>query len=128
VAKGSLPNRFVYIVGADVVITKRLTGALDIYGQRLFSAPQFVSQPYQDYGNCSGATNADAVNCAVYTPGTTHPDVAQKIANVNITNGSLGLKLRPFSNLVFTGNVLLKLDRGGLRSRAVPLVGVSYSF
>ena len=128
VAKGSLPNRFVYIVGADVVITKRLTGALDIYGQRLFGAPEFTPQPYKDYGNCSGATNDDAVNCAVYTPGTTHPDVAQKIANVNITNGSLGLKLRPFSKLVFTGNVLLKLDRGGLRSRAVPLVGVSYSF
>jgi hypothetical protein len=128
VAKGSLPNRFLYIVGADVVITKRLTGAFDIYGQRLFSAPQFVSQPYQDYGNCSGATNADAVNCAVYTPGTTHPDVAQKTTDVNITNASLGLKLRAFSKLVFTGNVLLKLDDGGLRSRAVPLVGVSYSF
>jgi hypothetical protein len=55
VAKGSLPNRFLYIVGADVVITKRLTGAFDIYGQRLFSAPEFVSQPYKDYGNCSGA-------------------------------------------------------------------------
>jgi hypothetical protein len=68
------------------------------------------------------------VNCAVYTPGTTHPDVAQKIADVNITNASLGLKLRAFSKLVITGNVLLKLDDGGLRSRAVPLVGVSYSF
>ena len=128
VAKGSLPNRFLYIVGADVVIAKRLTGAVDIYGQRLFSAPEFVSQPYQDYGNCSGPTNPDAVNCAVYTPGTTHPDVAQKIADVNITNASLGLKLRAFSKLVITGNVLLKLDDGGLRSRAVPLVGVSYSF
>lgn len=128
VTKGSLPNRFLYIVGADVVVTKRLTGAFDIYGQRLFSAPEFVAQPYNSYGNCSGATNADAVNCVVYTPGTTHPDVAQKIADVNITNASLGLKLRAFSKLVFTGNVLLKLDNGGLRSRAVPLVGVSYSF
>jgi hypothetical protein len=128
VAKGSLPNRFLYIVGADVVIAKRLTGAFDIYGQRLFSAPEFTAQPYKDYGNCSGATNADAVNCAVYTPGTTHPDVAQKIADVNITSASLGLKLRAFSKLVITGNVLLKLDDGGLRSRVVPLVGVSYSF
>lgn len=128
VAKGSLPNRFLYIVGADVVITKRLTGAFDIYGQRLFSAPEFAPQPYKDYGNCSGPTNADAVNCTVYTPGTTHPDVAQRIADVNITSASLGLKLRAFSKLVFTGNVLLKLDDGGLRSRVVPLVGVSYSF
>jgi hypothetical protein len=115
-------------VGADVVVTKRLTGAFDIYGQRLFNAPQLISQPYTDFGNCSGATNADAVNCAVYTPGTTHPDVAEKISDVNITNASLGLKFRLLSNLVITGNVLLKLDDGGLRSRAVPLVGVSYSF
>jgi hypothetical protein len=126
--KGSLPDRFVYVVGADVVFTRRLTGAFDIYGQRLFSAPQLISQPYKDFGNCSGATNADAVNCAVYTPGTSHPDVAEKIADVNITNASLGLKFRAFGNLVVTGNVLLKLDDGGLRTRAIPLVGVSYSF
>jgi hypothetical protein len=30
--------------------------------------------------------------------------------------------------LVLTGNVLLKLDDGGLRSKAIPLVGASYSF
>ena len=128
VAKGSLPNRFIYIVGADAVFTKRLTGAFDIFGQRLFNSPALISQPYKDFGSCSGATNADGVNCAVYTPGTTHPDVAQKVGDVNITNASLGLKVRLVSNLVVTGNVLLKLDSGGLRSRAVPLVGVSYSF
>jgi hypothetical protein len=127
-AKGSLPNRFLYVVGADVVFTKRLTGAFDIYGQRLFDAPELVSRPYTDYGNCSGPTNSAAQNCAVYTPGTTHPDIGRKFTDVNITSASLGLKFRAFSNLVLTGNVLLKLDSGGLRSRAVPLVGVSYSF
>jgi hypothetical protein len=127
-AKGSLPNRFLYIVGADVAIAKRVTGAFDIYGQRLFSAPELVSQPYQDLGNCSGVNNGDALNCVVYTPGTTHPDLAQRTADINITNASLGLKVRAFSKLVFTGNVLLKLDDGGLRAKAVPLVGVSYSF
>jgi hypothetical protein len=126
VEKGSLPNRFVYVVGADAVFTKPLTGAFDVYGQRLFSAPELISQPYKNFGNCSGATNSDAVNCAVYTPGTTHPDIARKIADVNITNASLGVKFRAFGNLVVTGNVLLKLDSGGLRSKAIPLVGVSY--
>ncbi len=33
--KGSIPNRFIYIVGADVAIVKRLTAAFDLYGQRL---------------------------------------------------------------------------------------------
>src|SRR5215467_4206565 len=35
-AKGSLPNRFTYTVGADVSIVKRLTGAVDLFGQRVF--------------------------------------------------------------------------------------------
>ena len=61
-------------------------------------------------------------------PGTTHLDIAQKNADINISNASLGLKLRAFRNLVLTGNVLLKLDNGGLRAKAVPLVGASYSF
>lgn len=32
------------------------------------------------------------------------------------------------AHLVLTGNVLIKLDDGGLRSTVVPLVGASYSF
>ena len=85
VEKGSLPNRFVYVVGADISFTKRFTGAFDIYGQRLFSAPQLISQPYTDFGNCSGATNSDGVNCAVYTPGTTHPDIARRKSRTSIS-------------------------------------------
>jgi hypothetical protein len=126
--KGPIPNRFIYIVGADVAIAKRLTGAFDIYGQRLFNSPELISQPYTDLGNCSGPTNAAAVACAVFTNGTTHPDVAEKFSDINITNASLGLKFRPFGHFVLTGNVLLKLDNGGLRARAIPLVGASYSF
>jgi hypothetical protein len=43
----------------------------------------------------------------------------------------MGIKVRPFhkvSRLVFTANVLVRLDDGGLRSKAVPLVGVGYTF
>jgi hypothetical protein len=125
---GSLPNRLLYIFGADVRVTKRITGAFDIYGQRLFSAPELVSQPYTDYGNCSGPNNMAAVNCAVYTPGTTHPDIANRTADIGINDASLGLKVRLMQRLVATGNVLIKMDDGGLRSRVVPLGGLSYSF
>ena len=121
-AKGSLPSRFVYIVGADVAVAKRLTAAFDIYGQRLFRAPQLISSPYTDLGKCSDQA------CTTLTPGTTHPNVGQTRTDYNITNASLGLKLRLFANLVITANVLLKLDNAGLRALAVPLVGVSYNF
>jgi hypothetical protein len=125
---GKLPNRFVYIVGADVRVVKRLTAAFDIYGQRLFNSPELVSQPYTGLGNCAGPTDPTGATCGTYTAGTTHPDIAQRTTDVNITEASLGLKYRLIGRLVVTGNVLLKLDEGGLRSTAVPLVGVSYNF
>src|SRR5207302_5648978 len=121
--KGSLPNRLVYIVGVDIAINKRVTGAFDIYGQRLFGAPQLFSSPHTDFGKCSNA------ECTIFTPGTTNPNVSEKDnRDFNITNASLGVKLRLIRTLVATGNVLLRLDDGGLRARVVPLVGVSYSF
>jgi hypothetical protein len=122
-AKGGLPDRFVYIVGADASIVKRLTASFDIYGQRLFGVPQLFSNPYTDLGKCSD------FNCTTLTPGTTHPDLGVHTStDYNITSASVGLKYRPFSHLVVTGNALIKLDDGGLRSTVVPLVGVSYSF
>jgi hypothetical protein len=125
---GKLPNRFVYIVGADIRVVKRLTAAFDIYGQRLFNSPELVSQPYMGLGSCSGPTDPTGATCGTYTPGTAHPDIAQRTTDVNITEGSLGLKYRLVGRLVITGNVLLKLDEGGLRSNVVPLVGISYNF
>jgi hypothetical protein len=127
-AKGKLPDRLVYIVGADVRVVKRLTAAFDIYGQRLFGSPELVSHPYTGLGNCAGPTDPTGATCGTYTAGTIHPDIAQKTTNVNITEASLGLKYRLIGRLVVTGNVLLKLDEGGLRSNAVPLVGISYNF
>jgi hypothetical protein len=122
-SKGGLPNRFVYIVGVDASIVKRLTGSFDIYGQRLYGVPQFFSSSFTDLGKCSD------IDCTTLTPGTTHPDAGiHPNADYNIINASVGLKYRLFSHLVLTGNVLLKLNDSGLRATAVPLVGLSYSF
>jgi hypothetical protein len=102
---------------------KRLTLAFDIYGQRLFGVPQLFATSYTDLGKCSD------IVCTTLTPGTTHPDIGvHPRADYSITNASVGLKYRPFGHLVITGNVLIKLDDGGLRSTVVPLVGASYSF
>jgi hypothetical protein len=121
--KGSLPDRFVYTVGADVGIVKRLTGAFDFYGQRLFGVPQLFSNPYTDLGHCSD------INCTTLTAGTTHPDLGVRTGvDYNILNASFGLKYRLLRNLVISGNVLVKLDDNGLRSTTVPLVGASYNF
>jgi hypothetical protein len=122
-SKGGLPDRFVYIVGADASIIKRLTGSFDIYGQRLFGVPQLFLSSFTDLGKCND------INCTTLTPGTTHPDASiRPNADYNIINASVGLKYRAFGHLVLTGNVLLKLNDSGLRATAIPLVGASYSF
>jgi len=122
-ATGKLPNSFLYVAGADAtLIPRRMSASFDIYGQHLFDAPQLVSTTYTDQGACGD------VNCTTVTPGTTHPNVAQSTAGVDIISASLGLKVRPTHNLVLTGNVLIQVNNGGLRERAVPLAGLSYTF
>jgi len=120
---GHLPNRFVYILGADVAFNKRITGAFDLYGQRLFGAPQVTSAPYTDLGQCND------VSCGTLGASSVHPNLSgNNTSDVNITNASVGAKVRVLRNLVATGNLLIKLDDGGLRAKVVPLVGISYSF
>ncbi len=124
--KGSLPNDFVYTVGADARLTRWLTGDFDIVGERVFSTETVAVTPQQFLANCGACT-------ANPTPGTvTMPNlVTNPNSSYNITNASMGIKARPFhsvSRLVFTANVLVRLDDGGLRSKAAPLVGVGYTF
>ena len=42
--------------------------------------------------------------------------------------GAAGAADKTFSHLVITGNVMIKLNDGGLRAKYVPLAGVSYTF
>jgi Putative MetA-pathway of phenol degradation len=124
--KGSVPNDFVYIVGADAWMTKWLTGDFDIVGQRVFGTETVAVTQQQFLANCGTCT-------ANPNPGTvTLPSLATSSnSSYNITNASMGIKARPFpklSRLVFTANVLVRLDDGGLRSKAAPLVGVGYTF
>jgi len=118
---GSLPNRFIYIVGADAAINKRLTAAFDLYGQHLIDSVRLVPTQYTDLGRCSD------IACTTLTPGTTHPTVSGPTSGSNQLDASLGLKVRAFGKLVVTGNVLIKLNDDGLRARAVPLVYSNFS-
>jgi hypothetical protein len=125
-AGGSLPNDFVYTVGADARILRWLTGAFDIVGQRVFST-ETVSVTQQQFLNNCGSCAVNPTPATVTMPSlTNNPNTSY-----NITNASIGIKARPWpkvSRLVFTANVLVRLDDGGLGSKAAPLVGVGYTF
>jgi len=113
--KGMLPDRFLYSGGADWGITKRFTLALDALAQRVIDSQRAsIQQNVQvTLGN------------SVFTlPRALHSGSG----SYNRTDASAGFKLKPFGKLLLTANLLVKLDRGGLRERLAPLFGASYTF
>jgi hypothetical protein len=124
--KGTVPDDFVYIAGADARVTKWLTGDFDVVGQRVFGTQTVSVTPEQFLANCGTCTAEPAPNTLTLPTLVNHSN-----SSYNITNASMGIKARPFpkvSRLVFTANVLVRLDEGGLGSKTAPLVGVGYTF
>ena len=125
-AKDKLPGQLIYSGGADVWLTKRISAAFDVVGQQVFQAQRFALQQFIRPRACgSPACNGNEL---VPPPTPTDPNLLTTTGSYNITNASIGAKIRPFGRVVVTGNVLLKLNDGGLRATAVPLVGVGYTF
>ena len=111
--QGRLPDQLFYSAGVDAGVTRRLTLALDLLGQRLYGAPRLTEVPFVDI------------------VGTSHPNILQTLpthGSFNIDDLAVGAKFSPFGNLLVTGNLQFKLDDGGLRAKVVPLVGISYTF
>jgi hypothetical protein len=124
--KGSLPNDFVYTVGADARLTGWLTGDVDIVGERVFGTETIAVTPQPFLANCGTCTANPNPSTVMMNNLVTNPN-----SSYNITSASMGIKARPLhkvSRLVFTANVLVRLDDGGLRSKAAPLVGLGYTF
>ena len=109
--EGRLPNRLIYSGGADWGVTKRMTIAVDVLAQ-----------------NVNNAQRVRVVNETFTNPILTAPTIQAFTQYYNRTDFSGGVKLKPAGNLVLTGNVMVKLDQGGLRSRWVPFGGISYTF
>ena len=111
--KGHLPDEFFYSGGVDAGVTRKLTLAADLLGQRFLGAPEVREGPWVD------------------VLGTSHPDIPNTIPihrSFNTNDLALGGKYSPYGNWLVTGNVQIKLDNGGLRAKVVPLVGLSYTF
>lgn len=107
-----LPGYFLYYFGADIAATQRLMFITDFLGQEFFNAPR-VSSPQP---------------VTIPNRALTFPSIQQFTGSYANNNLALGVKVNPWSHLLITGNVLLRLNSGGLRANAVPLVGASYTF
>lgn len=112
--KEFLPASFDYAAGVDIGLTKRLTVVADWVGQLYFDAPQ-VSSP---------RSIASTVNNQVVS----FPSVVLVKDSYQVNSLALGIKANPTGHLLATANLTLKVGDGGLRTRVIPLAGISYSF
>ena len=108
-----LPNQLFYSGGVDVQLTRRITLATDLLGQRVIGGERLSTVPFTDM---SGTVHNDI------------PDIQPSKSSFLMNNLSVGAKYGIYRNLLLTGNVFFSLDDGGLRAKVVPLVGLSYTF
>jgi hypothetical protein len=108
-AKQQLPTNFFYTAGVNLEAGKHCTVVADILGRTVFNAPRLATP-----------TGVPGFGLA--------PSVQPYYGTYNTTDASFGMKAETFAHLVVTGNVTMQLDSGGLRARAVPLIGIARSF
>ncbi len=105
----NLPSSFLYSGGADFRAFKQLTLTAEFLGQAVINGPRL------------GLTS-------VQTPAGFFPSVASQSGTYTMDNLGVGFKFNPHGGWLITANTLFALDEGGLRSKVVPLFGVSYRF
>jgi hypothetical protein len=110
VTNAQLPTVFSYSAGADASVARWLGVSADFIGTSLLNESRLETSTYQD------------------SQGANHPTLTTSVSTVNQANISAGAKVRPFSRLLVTGNVLFRLNDAGLHFKPSPLIGVSYVF
>jgi opacity protein-like surface antigen len=126
--KDKLPGALTYSAGADFWVTKRLTVAADIVGQQVFQVRRTTMTTFTELGQCQDSATQVCDPDAGFLAPHVDPVISQSTESYNATNLSLGVRVKPLGSLLLTGNVLIKLNDGGLRAKFVPLVGLSYTF
>lgn len=131
-SKASLPAEFFYTAGGEVGLLKRLSAAVDFLGGHYFNAPRIQATTFTELPACD-PTKVNAVPTPVCNPGqftttaNVDPTVQQIKADYNTEDLAVGLRFRPFGRFLITANSIVKLNDAGLRSKFVPLLGISYS-
>jgi hypothetical protein len=129
-SKASLPSQFFYTAGAEVGIFKRLSGAFDFLGSRYFNATRIENSTFTELPACDPSkVNSIPTNvCNNFLPaGIQDPSVTQSTGSYNTADAAVGLRFRPFGKFLVTANAIVKLNDSGLRSKFIPLLGISYS-
>ena len=128
--KAQLPGQFLYSGGVDIAVSRGLSLAFDLLGQRIIDGSRIKATSFTDLGPCIPNSQSDPNYCTSAGTPNTFRNITQLKESYSVDNGSAGIKFNPTRNrkFVVTANVLFRLDDGGLRAKIVPLIGASYTF
>jgi len=117
-----IPDEINYTAGFDWALSPRLTFVVDALGRTLRNSQVLREIDTTFQYNANPATDPVDLRSA-----TLKQLVATK-QDVTSVVGSVGLKINPVGNLLFTVNGLFSLTNRGLQAKFAPLVGLDYSF
>lgn len=102
-------NQVKYALGAEVLVTPKMTAILDLVGRRLLGVGgyEYESQSF-------GPVTFDLLKV---TRG-----------GLNVVSLAPGIKWNPTGNGLLAANVLVSLANGGLRANVIPVVGIDWTF
>jgi hypothetical protein len=107
-----LPDELAYVVGADVVVGRRLTLCADLVGRYVIDSSRVSTTSF----------------VGLDTAQTKFPDIRFEQGSYNQSSLALGFKANPTGRLLVVFNVLLKLDDNGLGDKVTPLLALDYTF
>jgi hypothetical protein len=126
--KHNLPGQLLYSVGVEAAVTKRFTATIDLVGQTVINGARVHLIQALAPGLCASTSTNPTDTCVNAGPPVQQETIAGYKGTYSIDNASLGLRYRPFGRFLVSANVLLKVDNGGLRSKAIPTVSATYTF
>jgi len=119
----NLPGQLIYSLGLETGVSRRLTVSADLVGQTVLDAGRIHLVQAEAPGLCD--TFSSCSNPGQPVQQTT---VEGYKGTYRSNNASVAVRYRPLGAFLLSASVLLKLDNGGLRSKAIPLVSATYMF
>ena len=118
-----LPGQLIYSAGLETAVTRGLTVSADLVGQTFLDAGRIHLVEAGAPGLCDTFSNCSNPGQPVQ-----QTTVGGHKGTYRSNNASVAVRYRPFGTFLLSASVLLKLDNGGLRSKAIPLVSATYTF
>ncbi len=113
------PDEFNYAVGVEFVAEPRVTIVGDIVGRTLRDAGRLDLVPKTFTFVTQGATSPSTM---------AFDEFEARAGNLNLVFGTVGVKVNPKGNMLFSASVLFPLTDAGLKSRITTVFGMDYAF